>query len=834
VEHAKTSCRRALPVLLVTVAALTAVPASGAREAVPPTAQVVPVAALGSVDVLEVPALDRAALAAEDEERDRQGLAPRYAVPNEVAATPASAGTWEDVGGGVSLWRLRITSPGASSINLGFSRYVMPKGGRLMVYAADMSHVLLPFTAGDNADHGELWTPVVSSDHIVVEVTVATKAVPDLDLRLSFVNVGYRGFESLLSRAPGSCNIDVVCPQGDGWRDDIRSVGVISTGGSLFCTGFMVNNTAADATPYFMTANHCGITSGNAASLVVYWNYESPTCGQLGGGPLSDYQTGSYFRSAYASSDFTLVELDSDPDPSWGVTFAGWSRADVNARSATAIHQPDADVKCISFEYDATQITTYLQTTSPGDATHLRVVDWDVGTTEPGSSGSPLFDQDHRVVGQLHGGYAACGNNSSDWYGRFFKSWTGGGTNATRLSNWLDPGSTGAATVDLLDPFAAGLRVTPSPGLVSSGDAGGPFTPGSAVYTLENQNDTGIDYSVTKTESWITLTNASGHLNGHATVDVTVSVNSNANLLGNGSYGDVVQFVNLTDHVGDTSRSVSLRVGVPELVYSYPFDATPGWTVQGLWAFGRPTGSGGQYGGPDPTGGRTGTNVYGYNLSGDYENNLAERHLTSTAIDCTGLSSVTVKFWRWLGVEQSAYDHAYLRVSNDGTNWTTVWQNGPTLEESSWTQQSYDISAIADDRPTVYLRWTMGTTDGSWRYCGWNIDDVEVWGVRPSLSDVPDDEAVSALSLSPNHPNPFTPPTSVRFTVPQRTEVSLAVYDVAGRLVRTLVDGEVEPGEHAVTWDGRHASGAEASSGVYFCRLSAMSVTRTVSMALVR
>jgi len=226
--------------------------------------------------------------------------------------------------------------------------------------------------------------------------------------------------------------------------------------------------------------------------------------------------------------------------------------------------------------------------------------------------------------------------------------------------------------------------------------------------------------------------------------------------------------------------------------------------------------------------------VYGYNLSGDYENNLVERHLTSLAIDCTDLSSVTLKFWRWLGVEQSAYDHAYVRVSNDGTNWTTLWQNSSTLEESAWTQQVYDISAIADDQPTVYIRWTMGTTDGSWRYCGWNIDDIEIWGVEPSLSDVPDDAVVSGIALSPNHPNPFAPPTSVRFTVPQRTGVSLAVYDVAGRLVRTLVDGEVEAGEHAVTWDGRYASGAEAASGVYFCKLSAMSTTRTVSMALVR
>ena len=113
----------------------------------------------------------------------------------------------------------------------------------------------------------------------------------------------------------GACNNDVVCPEGDPWRDEIPSVAAISTGGSLFCTGFMVNNTAQDQKPYFMTAYHCGISSGNAASLVVYWNFETSTCGGTPDGSLSDFQTGSFFRSRYSPSDFALVELDSAPDP---------------------------------------------------------------------------------------------------------------------------------------------------------------------------------------------------------------------------------------------------------------------------------------------------------------------------------------------------------------------------------------------------------------------------------------------------------------------------------------------------------------------------------------
>ncbi len=721
---------------------LAAFPLAAASLAGPPdraaSALSHPVLPIDAIERVETPDVDVLALIADDFVRETLGEAPRFADTFEVELTPATSGTWETLDAKTRLWRLRVVSTGALSLNFGFTEFDLPRNASLRVYAADHTDSVGPYTQRDNAAHGQLWTPVVLSDDVIIELTVPTESLDAVRLTLGSIHHGYRFFGEPAATRAGSCNIDVVCPQGDPWRAEIRSVGVISTGGSTFCTGFMVNNTSEDQTPYFMTANHCGINSGNAASLVVYWNFESPVCGQQNGGSLAQNQTGAFFRASFSTSDFTLVELDSDPNPAHRVTFSGWNRSGADALDAIAIHHPNTDEKSISFEYASTTTTSYLGTSVPGDGTHVRVIDWDEGTTEPGSSGSPLYNENHQVIGQLHGGYAACGNNESDWYGKFSRSWTGGGTNSSRLSNWLDSGGTGATAIDTLDP-EAGLGVTPFGGLDSSGDPGGPFTPGSIVFTLENQADYSINYTVAKSAAWLTLSSGGGSLAPGASANVTLSINAAANSLPIGEYSDVVTFTNTTDGRGNTIRPVDLQVGGPTLIYSWDMNTNPGWTAQTQWAWGDPTGAGGQYGNPDPQNGRTGTNVYGYNLSGDYANNLGERNLTTTALNCTDMSGVTLRFWRWLNVEQPAYDHAYIRVSTNGTTWTTIWENGSEITDSSWTQQEYDISALADDRPTVYIRWVMGATDSSWQYSGWNLDDVEIWAYPPLPPDIEGD-----------------------------------------------------------------------------------------------
>jgi hypothetical protein len=183
---------------------------------------------------------------------------------------------------------------------------------------------------------------------------------------------------------------------------------------------------------------------------------------------------------------------------------------------------------------------------------------------------------------------------------------------------------------------------------------------------------------------------------------------------------------------GDSNiATVTVVQDLMQVLFDFPMDTDPGWGTTGQWAFGIPTGAGTHN--LDPTNGFTGENVLGYNLEGDYPDNMGEEYLTTPPFDLSGATQTSVDFCRWLGVESSTYDHAAFQISTDGATWTDVWTHaGGAISESAWSIQAYDISAIADNQPAVSLRWVMGTTDTSVTYPGWNIDDVRIRGVGPS------------------------------------------------------------------------------------------------------
>lgn len=419
------------------------------RNATPPSLKAsAPLQAPEFVESFILPKLENQKLSEQAKTLDAAGPL-HFAEPVMVGLSCETFGTWESYSTTQDIWRCSFASPGAISLNLGFSDYHLPPGAELSIYTGKGEELAGPFTDENNEDHGEFWAPILDGDELTLELVVPKNERANVRLTVGQVNHGFRSLKDALpaSSKSGSCNVDVACPQGDDWRNQIAAVGGYSFGGSLFCTGTLINNTAQDLRPFFLTANHCGINASNAPSVVVYWNYENTSCrpvgssasGAAGNGVLNQFSSGAVFRAANSTSDFTLLELD-DPIPTtFGLYFAGWDRRPQVTSSAVCIHHPDGDEKRISFENNALQITQYLSETVVPNGSYLKVPDWDLGTTEPGSSGSALFSPEKRIIGQLHGGFAACGNDLSDWFGRFAISWEGQGAANNSLKTWLDP-----------------------------------------------------------------------------------------------------------------------------------------------------------------------------------------------------------------------------------------------------------------------------------------------------------------------------------------------------------------------------------------------------------
>jgi len=275
---------------------------------------------LDKAERIVMPELDNAQLRADELERQRPGRAPKFAESFEVDVNPDTHGTWESTGDGKWVWRLRVYSKGAKSLNLGFSEYSMPDDGTLIMYTPSKDFIAGPFSVHDNEAHNQLWTPILEGDEVVLEVAVSERDKGRLKLYLQYVNHDFMGFQSLATEA---CHIDVNCggedgyAQIEGYRDAIQSVAVYSLGGDRLCTGFLVGNAEKDETPYFMTAFHCEVDAGDAPSLVAYWEFENSTCREpgsaasagAGDGPLSVFNTGSIYRAGWETSDFVLDKM---------------------------------------------------------------------------------------------------------------------------------------------------------------------------------------------------------------------------------------------------------------------------------------------------------------------------------------------------------------------------------------------------------------------------------------------------------------------------------------------------------------------------------------------
>ncbi|MBK8500382.1 MAG: trypsin-like peptidase domain-containing protein [Flavobacteriales bacterium] len=387
--------------------------------------------------LVQLQEVDLAALSAEDAVNDNNKSIPyRFGYNHIVDLGVGNSGTWTTLDDGTRVWRLAIACPGAISINFEFDAFEIASGAKVFVLDESGQHIGAFTNANDPGTH-VLGVQPVRGERITVEYSVPPRAGLGR-LHIGQVTHGYRDvfkFARGLGDS-GACNNNVICPEGAPWADQIRSVAMIVVSGSGICTGTLINNCASNGTPYFLTANHCLPGNLNVSTWVFRFNWNSPTCSPTTNGPTNQTVSGASLLANNAGSDVALLQLSSAPPANYGVYYSGWDRSGTAPTNTTCIHHPQADIKKISFDYNAATTATY------GSAACWRIAAWDDGTTEPGSSGSGLWDQNKRLIGQLYGGEATCSNNVNDYFGRFAVSYAS-------LQTWL--GSCGN-TVNGYDP----------------------------------------------------------------------------------------------------------------------------------------------------------------------------------------------------------------------------------------------------------------------------------------------------------------------------------------------------------------------------------------------
>ena len=388
----------------------------------------------------------------------------RFAIPSAVNLTPYNSGSIIRTGK-ETVWILGLTSKGAYSLNAIMNPFKMPEGGYMYIYNTDRSSVHGAFTNASAGNSGVLPVLPVPGDSIIIECHFPGKTIPPGSLAVSQVShdfTGIFGRNHLKDENYGtseSCEVDVACSSDSKQLLSSRSVCRILIDGQYLCTGTLVNNTGSALKAYVLTANHCISTSAEALSSVFVFNYESPWCN----GPDVDTRhsiSGSTLKATNSGIDFTLLELSSFPSLVFNPYFAGWCIYDSAPSKTFVIHHPAGDVMKVSYDNDAPVSSSYLMKSSLLQYGFWKILTYDSGTTEAGSSGSALFDQDNYIRGTLTGGYADCYSPSDDYFAKISRMFDISVTPSANLRTWLDPVSTGATLCAGRDPYAYNLSLS--------------------------------------------------------------------------------------------------------------------------------------------------------------------------------------------------------------------------------------------------------------------------------------------------------------------------------------------------------------------------------------
>ncbi len=288
--------------------------------------------------------------------------------------------------------------------------------------------------------------------------------------------------------------------------------------------------------------------------------------------------------------------------------------------------------------------------------------------------------------------------------------------------------------------------------------------------------------------------------------------------------GDLSLFIQDMEQALACYRNIGY-VPVVTTAFSDDFEAGgAGWThggEQDEWELGTPA--------DIPHGAHSGSSCWGMDLDDTYES-LADCWLLSPPIDLAGYVSATLQFsvLNWVE-DRQGFDPLWVDISPDGTLFVPLSSEMGGVNDDveipdvgGWSDVVLDLTRHVGGGVHIRFRFK---SDGNVTQWGPYIDDVKVQGCRlePMSVETNLPGAPHSVTLSTAYPNPFTATASLRYHLNRRMQVSLGVFDAAGRRVHTLFDGEQGPGDHCILWDGRDSKGRSQASGVYYIKLGSNS-----------
>lgn len=420
-----------------------------------------------------LPSLDVAQALSEDSKSPGQN---RFAAPIQAEITLAQSGSWQVLPNGDRVWMCAMRSAGAKGLTLLFDAFQLPKGARLYAYN-DQQQVMGAYTEQSCLPSGKFLIGVLKGETAYLELYEPAAVQGQSQLSLKRIDVVYdqnavSGAEDFGDGLP--CNININCAEGNAWQTQKKGIArilMVFSNGEGWCSGSLIANTSNTFEPYFLTAHHCQIIGNNPVFDLWRFDfeYESANCANPPVEPTPKSVLGCERISYRAETDFMLLKLNAIP-LNYEVYFNGWNRdaaPTTVAANSVFIHHPYGDIKKISIDTQASVIhPTVLNWPTPFGSSpansHWKSVT-DLGVFQPGSSGSPFLDVNKHIVGQLHGGSFATGNEckvTGAYFGRFNISWNQGSSPETRLKEWLDPSNTGALTQNgYLRPAVQGYSI---------------------------------------------------------------------------------------------------------------------------------------------------------------------------------------------------------------------------------------------------------------------------------------------------------------------------------------------------------------------------------------